>query len=81
MNNFTKKVALFDFDGTLVDAHLWLGMVKHHLKTKENLFSVFWYLISHMAQAPFWKMRLISTEKYYQSWGEDLAKLIKGIKR
>ena len=80
MNNFTKKVALFDLDGTLVDTHLWLGMVKHHLKTKENLFSVFWYLISHMAQAPFWKMRLISTEKYYQSWGEDLAKLIKGIK-
>ena len=80
MNNSIKKVALFDLDGTLVNAHLWLGMVKHHLKTKENLFSVFWYLTSHIAQAPFWKMHLISTEKYYQSWGKDLAKLIKGIK-
>ena len=80
MNNSIKKVALFDLDGTLVNAHLWLGMVKHHLKTKENLFSVFWYLTSHVALAPFWKMHLISTEKYYQSWGEDLAKLIKGIK-
>ncbi len=80
MNNSIKKVALFDLDGTLVNAHLWLGMVKHHLKTKENLFSVFWYLTSHMALAPFWKMHLISTEKYYQSWGKDLAKLIKGIK-
>ena len=80
MNNAESKIALFDLDGTLVDAHLWLGMVRHHLKTKENLFSVFWYLTSHMALAPFWKMHLISTEKYYQSWGKDLAKLIKGIK-
>jgi len=75
-----RRVALFDLDGTLVDAHLWLGMVRHHLKTKENLFEVFWYLTSHVALAPFWKMRLISTEKYYQSWGKDLAKLTKGIK-
>jgi len=80
MKQLNKKVALFDLDGTLVDTHLWLGMVKHHLKTKENLFSVFWYLVSHMALAPFWKMHLMSTEKYYQSWGKDLAKLIKGIK-
>jgi len=80
MNNTESKIALFDLDGTLVDAHLWLGMVKHHLKTKENLCSVFWYLTSHMALAPFWKMHLIPTEKYYQSWGKDLAKLIKGIK-
>ena len=80
MNNSIKKVALFDLDGTLVNAHLWLGMVKHHLKTKENLCSVFWYLTSHMALAPFWKMHLIPTEKYYQSWGKDLDKLIKGIK-
>ncbi len=80
MNQLNKKVALFDLDGTLVDTHLWLGMVKHHLKTKENLFSVFWYLVSHMALMPFWKMHLMSTEKYYQSWGKDLAKLIKGIR-
>lgn len=80
MQNSLKKVALFDLDGTLVDAHLWLGMVKHHFKTKENLFSVVWYLISHIGLAPFWKMRLISTDKYYRAWGRDLSKLVKGIK-
>jgi HAD superfamily hydrolase (TIGR01490 family) len=74
------KIAIFDLDGTLVSSHLWLGIVKHHLKTKENLFSVFWYLFSHMALAPFWKMKLIPTEKYYKSWGQDLAFLMKGIK-
>ena len=75
-----RKIAIFDLDGTLVDAHLWLGILKHHLKEKENLFSLFWFLISHMALAPFWKMGLIPTKKYYQSWGRDLSKTMKGIK-
>ena len=80
MSNNERKIAIFDLDGTLVNSHLWLGIVKHHLKTKENLFSVFWYLFSHMALAPFWKMKLIPTEKYYKSWGQDLALTMKGIK-
>jgi len=75
-----RKIAIFDLDGTLVDAHLWLGILKHHLKEKENLFSLFWFLISHMALAPFWKMGLIPTKKYYQSWGRNLSKTMKGIK-
>jgi len=79
MNNAGNKIALFDFDGTLVSGHLWLGLMKHHLEAKENLLPTFWFLISHMALAPFWKMHFISTEKYYQSWGKDMAKLIKGI--
>lgn len=80
MSNNERKIAIFDLDGTLVNSHLWLGIVKHHLKTKENLFSVFWYIFSHIALAPFWKMKLIPTEKYYKSWGQDLAVLMKGIK-
>jgi HAD superfamily hydrolase (TIGR01490 family) len=75
-----RRVALFDLDGTLIGAHLWLGLIKHHLKTKEKLLSVFWYIFSHIVLTPFWKMRLISTEKYYQSWIRDLPELIKGIK-
>jgi len=81
MAKSTKKVAIFDLDGTLVKAHLWSGIAKHHFKTKENRLSVFWYIISHMAQLPFWKIGLISTEKYYQSWGKDLAWMTKGLSK
>jgi len=80
MNVPGTKIALFDFDGTLVETHLWLGLMKHHLKTKEKLWATFWYLFSHLALMPFWKMGFISTEKYYQSWGQDLVAMIKGIK-
>ncbi len=81
MNNLVKKVAIFDLDGTLVTSHLWSGLAKHHFKTKENRLSVLWYIISHMAQLPFWRIGLISTGKYYQSWGKDLAWLIKGLSK
>jgi len=80
MNTSETKIVLFDFDGTLVETNLWLGLMKHHLKTKENLWATFWYLFSHLAPMPFWKMGFISTEKYYQSWGQDLVATIKGIR-
>jgi len=79
MNVSRVKIALFDFDGTLVGSHLWSGLLKYYLKKREKLFSIFWFLISNFALAPFWKMGLISTEKYYQRWGKDMAQLMKGV--
>ncbi|OIO46648.1 MAG: hypothetical protein AUJ31_01370 [Parcubacteria group bacterium CG1_02_39_15] len=74
-----KKVALFDLDGTLVAAHIWTGLFRHHLKNKVNRFPAVWYLVSHLALTPFWKMKFITTEQYYRSWGKDLAQMLKGI--
>ena len=79
MNNNKKKVALFDLDGTLISAHIWTGLFRHNLKKKINRFPAIWYLISHLALTPFWKMKLIPTEKYYQSWGKDIAQMVKGL--
>lgn len=80
MNVSESKIALFDFDGTLVETNLWLGLTKHHLKTKENLRATFWCLFSHLFLMPFWRIGFISTEKYCQRWGRDLAAMLKGIK-
>lgn len=80
MNTPETKIALFDLDGTLVETHLGLELMKYHLKTKEKLWATFWFLFSHLALMPFWKMGFISTEKYYQSWGQDLVEMIKGTK-
>jgi len=74
-----RRIALFDFDGTLVSSHLWSGLLKYYLKKKEKLFSIFWFLASNFALTPFWKMGLISTKKYYQRWGQDMAQLMKGV--
>jgi len=78
MNAKQRKVAFFDLDGTLIKAHLWLGLVKHNLKFKKNVFETCWYIFSHMALTPFWLIRLISKERYYRTWGEDASRMIKG---
>lgn len=75
-----SKVALFDFDGTLVETNLCFGLTKHHLKTKENLGPTFWCLFSHLFLILFWRIGFISTEKYCQRWGQDLAAMLRGIK-
>lgn len=81
MSNNERKLAIFDLDGTLVSNHLWLGVVKYNFKNKKNRLAAFWYLFSNLAKTPFWKTQLITTEKYYRSWGENIAKMVKGLKR
>lgn len=80
MSESERKIALFDLDGTLINAHLWWGLFKSNLKRRENLFSTFRFLAGRLALVPFWKIKLISTEKYYQSWGRNTPGLIKGVK-
>jgi HAD superfamily hydrolase (TIGR01490 family) len=72
-------LAIFDFDGTLTEGHLWKGIAKHHQQKKIKRWSLFTYLASHI---PFWlasKIGLYSVEKNRVEWGEDLAVLFKGM--
>jgi HAD superfamily hydrolase (TIGR01490 family) len=75
-----QKVALFDLDGTLVEAHPWVGIAKHHFKSKKNILPTFWYIFSHLGLTPFWKIGFLSKENYYKAWGENASYLMKGIK-
>jgi len=79
MNVPRVKIALFDFDGTLVNSHLWSGLLKYYLRKREKLFSIFKFLAGNLALTPFWKIGLISTKKYYHKWGKDMAQLMKGV--
>ena len=79
MNIPRVKIALFDFDGTLVSKHLWSGLLKYYLRKREKFFSIFLFLAGNLVLTPFWKMGLIPTKKYYQKWGKDMAQLMKGV--
>ena len=74
-----RRIALFDFDGTLVSSHLWSGLLKYYFKKREKLFPIFWFLAGNFALTPFWKMGLISTKKYYQKSRKDMAQLMKAV--
>jgi fatty acyl-CoA reductase len=72
-------LAIFDFDGTLTQGHLWSGIYKHHRQHQIKRYSLYVYLISHL---PFWiaaKTGFYSEEKNRSKWGEDLSVLIKGF--
>jgi HAD superfamily hydrolase (TIGR01490 family) len=74
-------LAIFDFDGTLSEGHLWAGISKHHHSRRVKRAAVYLYILSHM---PFWlaaKIRLYSQEKNRAKWGVDLPVLIKGFTR
>lgn len=75
------KIAIFDLDGTLVSSHLWSGLLKYNLKFKKNIFWSLLYLVVHMALTPFWFVHLLSKEKYYRLWGENISWMIRGIKQ
>jgi len=74
-----SSIAIFDLDGTLIEGHLWNGLYKYNKKNKNNLFLTFWYLIYHIFLAIPWKIKLLSTKIYYQSWAKNLSWLLKGV--
>jgi HAD superfamily hydrolase (TIGR01490 family) len=74
-------LAIFDFDGTLTEGHLWAGIARHHHQKKVRRIAVYLYVLSHM---PLWlaaKLKLYSQEKNRAKWGEDLPVLLKGFTR
>jgi len=81
MGEDRRTAAFFDFDGTLFVGHFWQGVVKHHIKHKVKRLSVVAYLATHI---PLWlanKIGILSEEKYKVKWGEDLATILKGLKK
>jgi len=73
------RLAIFDFDGTLTEGHLWLGIAKHHLRKKVRRFPLVLYFVLHMPLYIGAKLHIYSEEKNRSKWGEDLTYLFKGF--
>jgi HAD superfamily hydrolase (TIGR01490 family) len=70
-------LAIFDFDGTLTEGHLWKGIAKHHQAKKLKRSALFLYIAGHL---PFWlaaKVKLYPQDKNRAKWGKDLSVLFK----
>lgn len=76
-----RRIALFDFDGTLVEAHLWAVLFKYNLKKKKRVLSSIWYMFYHMVLYFFSKIKLISQKKCFQAWAKDIPQLFKKTTR
>ncbi len=76
-----KRVAIFDFDGTLVESHLWGAFLKENFKRKERIFLSIWHIFYHMFFYYLSKFHLYSYEKCLKDWTEDIPKLFKGLRK
>jgi HAD superfamily hydrolase (TIGR01490 family) len=72
-------LAIFDFDGTLTEGHLWKGIAKHHQAKRIKRTALFMYMASHL---PYWlaaKVKLYPDDQNRARWGRDLSTLFKNF--
>jgi HAD superfamily hydrolase (TIGR01490 family) len=70
-------LAIFDFDGTLTEGHLWKGIAKYNQFKKRSRARLFWYVITHL---PYWlaaKIKIYPDDLNRAKWGRDLAMMFK----
>lgn len=76
-----SRIAIFDFDGTLVEEHLWKALLKHNFKSKRRVLLSLWHIAYHMFFYYLSKFHFYSYEKCIKNWAEDIPQLFKGIKK
>jgi len=81
VKNNKKTVAIFDFDGTLVEGHLWGAFLKENFKTKKRIFLSIWHIFYHMFFYYLSKFNFYSMEKCLKSWTEDIPGLFKNLEK
>jgi len=75
------SVALFDFDGTLFNGHTLNGIVRYSITHRYRFSSLLGYLVRHSLLYPLRKCKLITNERFFASWGQDLAFIVGGLKQ
>lgn len=73
-----RRVAIFDFDGTLVEGHLWGVFLKENFKMKKRIFLSIWHICYHMFFYYLSRFHLYSYDKCLKKWTEDIPELFKG---
>ena len=75
----SATAAFFDLDGTLITGHMYSQILKQRMNTPMGAWRAMTYLVSHLAQAPLDKARLINRTRFFRSWVVDAAGLLKGL--
>jgi alcohol-forming fatty acyl-CoA reductase len=71
--------AVFDFDGTLVDAHVWQHLVRMELRQRVNVVPTLAYVVSHYAFYPAARVGLMSVGRFRRLWAQDMPWIVSGV--
>ncbi len=71
--------AIFDLDGTFSSGRMWKGVWIYHHRNHKNLLPLYAYVFVHMIPWPFYRVGLISQERFYMMWGKHLSWTVMGM--
>lgn len=81
MNELSSSAAaFFDLDGTLFNGSVWRALRRHHEAHRFKLPTLYGYLLSHIALWPLRNAGLVSEERFYRGWGENMAWLVRNVR-
>ena len=70
--------AIFDLDGTLYTGHIVKGIARHHRVHKVKRLPLYFYMATHMALWPLWRLRLLSETFVREVWVCHLGWTVRG---
>lgn len=79
--NDTEKptiAAVFDLDGTLYTGHIVRGVTHHHRTHRVKRLPLTFYMTTHMAMWPLWKLGLLPDLKVRELWIRHLGWTVRG---
>jgi HAD superfamily hydrolase (TIGR01490 family) len=80
MNDKEKPniAAIFDLDGTLYTGHIAHGITRHHQTHRVKRLPLYFYMTTHMAMWPLWRLGLLSDMKVRELWVRHLGWTVRG---
>jgi len=73
------SLAIFDFDGTLLEGNVWRVLLQYFRKKKKRRLRLALFLFYHLLPLPLFKIGLFPKERYFSMWAKNLSWLLKGL--
>jgi HAD superfamily hydrolase (TIGR01490 family) len=72
--------AFFDLDGTLCTEHVWHALIRYFTEHRRRRLLIRTFLVTHLPLWPLHRLGLVSRERFFRSWVNDMAWLMVGLR-
>lgn len=72
--------AFFDLDGTLCTEHIWHAFSRYFTAHRRRRLLAHAFVIAHFSLWPLHRLGLLSLERFFRSWVDDMAWLMVGLR-
>ena len=73
-----RVATIFDLDGTLYTGHIAQGIARHHRTHRVNRLQLYFYMATHIALWPLWRLGLLPEATTRELWTRHLGWTVHG---